>query len=149
MLNHLHYEIIIFLYTEDKQETITLMKDPDTPLPAPLPRIGINLTQEIVLQQLMISEQSKVQSVVFDCGISDPVGEHQQIWKVILFRNFNSQHVTNFLLDSVFICSLGTSAQRRRWHPTPVLLPGKSHGRRSLVGYSPWGHTESDTTEVT
>ena len=28
--------------------------------------------------------------------------------------------------------------QRRQWHPTPVLLPGKSHGRRSLVGYSPW-----------
>ena len=32
-------------------------------------------------------------------------------------------------------------------HPTPVLLPGKSHGRRSLVGCSPWGHEESDTTE--
>ena len=36
---------------------------------------------------------------------------------------------------------------RRRWHPTPVLLPGKSHGRRSLVGGSPQGHEESDTTE--
>ena len=37
--------------------------------------------------------------------------------------------------------------RRRQWHPTPVLLPGKSHGRRSLVGCSPWGPTESDTTE--
>ena len=37
--------------------------------------------------------------------------------------------------------------QRRQWHPTPVLSPGKSHVRRSLVGYSPWGHKESDTTE--
>ena len=36
---------------------------------------------------------------------------------------------------------------RRQWHPTPVLLPGKSHGNRSLVGCSPWGHEESDTTE--
>ena len=36
---------------------------------------------------------------------------------------------------------------RRRWHPTPVLLPRKSHGRRSLVGCSPWGREESDTTE--
>ena len=36
---------------------------------------------------------------------------------------------------------------RRKWHPTPVLLPGESHGRRSLVGYSPWSHKESDTTE--
>ena len=33
------------------------------------------------------------------------------------------------------------------WHPTPVLLPGKSHGQRSLVGCSPWGREESDTTE--
>ena len=37
--------------------------------------------------------------------------------------------------------------RRRQWHPTPVLLPGKSHGRRSLVGCSPWGCKESDTTE--
>ena len=36
---------------------------------------------------------------------------------------------------------------RRQWHPTPVLLPGKSHGPRSLVGCSPWGRYESDTTE--
>ena len=36
---------------------------------------------------------------------------------------------------------------RRQWHPTPVLLPGKSHGQRSLVGCSPWGREESDTTE--
>ena len=36
---------------------------------------------------------------------------------------------------------------RRRWHPTPVLLPGKSHGWRSLVGCSPWGCSESDRTE--
>ena len=35
----------------------------------------------------------------------------------------------------------------RQWHPTPVLLPGKSHGRRSLVGCSTQGRQESDTTE--
>ena len=39
------------------------------------------------------------------------------------------------------------SLWRRQWHPTPVLLPGKSHGWRSLVGCSPWGHKELDTTE--
>ena len=37
--------------------------------------------------------------------------------------------------------------RRRQWHPTPVLLPGKSHGRRSLEGCSPWGRWGSDTTE--
>ena len=36
---------------------------------------------------------------------------------------------------------------RRLRHPTPVLLPGRSHGWRSLVGCSPWGHEESDTTK--
>ena len=36
---------------------------------------------------------------------------------------------------------------RRKWQPTPVFLPRKSHGWRSLVGPSPWGHKESDTTE--
>ena len=39
------------------------------------------------------------------------------------------------------------SLRRRQWHPTPVLLPGKSHGWRSLVGCSPWGRQESDMTE--
>ena len=36
---------------------------------------------------------------------------------------------------------------RRKWQSTPVLLPGKSHGQRSLVGYSPWDRKELDTTE--
>ena len=40
-----------------------------------------------------------------------------------------------------------TCIRRRRWHPTPVLLPGESHGQRSLVGYSPWGRQESETTK--
>ena len=45
--------------------------------------------------------------------------------------------------DTAFpICQMA-----RRWRPTPVLLPGKSHGWRSLVGCSPWGLKESDTTE--
>ena len=38
-------------------------------------------------------------------------------------------------------------SRRRQWQPTPVLLPGKFHGRRSLVGCSPWGREELDTTE--
>ena len=35
---------------------------------------------------------------------------------------------------------------RRKWLPTPVILPGESHGQRSLTGYSPWGRKEPDTT---
>ena len=39
--------------------------------------------------------------------------------------------------------------RRRKWQPTPVFLPGESQGQGSLVGFRPWGHTESDPTEVT
>ena len=42
---------------------------------------------------------------------------------------------------------VGKIPWRRKWQPTPVHLPGKYHGQRSLVGCSPWGHKESDTTE--
>ena len=38
---------------------------------------------------------------------------------------------------------------RRKWQPTPLVLPGGSHGQRSLVGYSPWGRKESNISEVT
>ena len=43
---------------------------------------------------------------------------------------------------------VGKIPWRREWQPTPEFLPGKSHGQRSLVGYNPWGHKESDTTEL-
>ena len=42
---------------------------------------------------------------------------------------------------------VGKIPWRRKWQPSPVLLSGKSHGQRSLVGYSPWGRKEWDTTE--
>ena len=52
----------------------------------------------------------------------------------------------NFIGKSHVICKLG-EFWRRQWQPTPVLLPGKSHGRRSLVDCSPWGREELGTTE--
>ena len=73
-------------------------------------------------------------------------------WFYVLWKLYH-------LVDSIFllykmksdeVIELGDfrdSFRRRQWQPTPVLLPGKSHGWRSLVGYSPWGHEESDMTE--
>ena len=49
--------------------------------------------------------------------------------------------------DVGLIPGLGKIPWSRKCQPTPVFLPGKSHGQRSLVGYSPWGHKESDTTQ--
>ena len=44
-------------------------------------------------------------------------------------------------------CFYCQDSRRRQWHSTPILLPGNSHGRRSLVGCSPWGHYKLDMTE--
>jgi len=63
------------------------------------------------------------------CGIAR--NEHNIVKQ--LYSNKNSFKIGNL------------NFQRRQWHPTPVFLPGKSHGQRSLVGCSPWGRTESDT----
>ena len=51
-------------------------------------------------------------------------------------------------MQETWVQSLGREDPwRRRWQSTPVFLPGKAHGWRSLAGYSPWGHKESDMTE--
>ena len=50
--------------------------------------------------------------------------------------------------DPGSIPGLGRPPWRRTWQPTPVFLPGESHGQWSLAGYSPWGHKESDTTNT-
>ena len=67
--------------------------------------------------------------------------------KVIAFRE-EAVWKSLWLWESRFLFIAGSNRLgRRQWHPTPVLLPEKSHGRRSLVGCIPWGHEESDMTE--
>ena len=51
------------------------------------------------------------------------------------------------IVRETWVRSLSREDPLEKWQPTPAFLPGKSHGWRSLVGYSPWGHKESDTTE--
>ena len=64
-------------------------------------------------------------------GLSHPQGLKDIIWEG----------------GETFLGGLCWIFRRRQWHLTPVLLPGKSHGWRSLVGYSPWGRKESDMIE--
>ena len=66
----------------------------------------------------------------------------------IFLQNGVYQNLVLFYFSLVYLfCGHHWATGRRQWHSTPVLLPGKSHGRRSLVGCSPWGHEESDTIE--
>ena len=55
-----------------------------------------------------------------------------------------------YILHIVCVCvCVCVCVWRREWLPTPIFLPGELHGQRSLVGYSLWGHKESDMMEVT
>ena len=72
----------------------------------------------------------------------------QVLWQVTLLKNTQlAPWIPYSPSNLLVITGFPSTCWRRRWHPTPVLLPGKSHAWRSLVGYSPWGHEESDTTE--
>jgi len=63
-------------------------------------------------------------------------------------HSFGNEHLSCFhVLAIANKVTVNIGIRRRQWHPTPVLLPGKSHGWRSLVGCSPWGRWGSDTTE--
>ena len=63
-----------------------------------------------------------------------------------IFKVLDTQKAV-FFSDILVIFGACFSFWRRKWQPTPVFLPGKSHGLRSLVGYSPWGRKELDMTE--
>ena len=59
------------------------------------------------------------------------------------------EHLFLCLLAKSFRSTYWPDYQRRAWQPTPVSLPGESHGQRSLVSYSPWGRKELNMTEAT
>ena len=59
------------------------------------------------------------------------------------------QNIGGYFNENSLLQEVCDDQKTRKWQPTPVFLPGESHGRGQLAGYSPWGRTESDTTEVT
>ena len=62
-------------------------------------------------------------------------------------QSMGSQSRTQLSNFTSLLHFISSTQWRRQWHPTPVLLPGKSHGQRSLVGCSSWGPKELDRTE--
>ena len=61
-------------------------------------------------------------------------------WKQLLFMNCTGFLGGGRCKRHGFDSWIRKISWRRAWHPTPIFLPGESHGQRSLVGYSPWGH---------
>ena len=83
-------------------------------------------------------DSQQVQKHIKRCSISLVI-EEMQIKTII---TYNDRHIRMAKINTDH-----TKCWRRKWQHTPVLPPGKFHGWRSLVGYSPWGRKESDTTE--
>ena len=86
-------------------------------------------------------------------GLNNSVQSHHHL--ACISMGFPSGSVVKNLpalqeLQETQVQSLGQEDPlEKAWQPTPVFLPGESYGQRSLVGYSPWDHRESDTTEAT
>ena len=94
---------------------------------------------------------SKACEIFLDQG-SNP---HLPLWQADSLPLSHQESSTIIVFFSIISCwgqyylnwSLYIHSWRRQWQPTPVLLPGKSHGQRSLVGCSPWGRWELDMTK--
>ena len=107
-------------------------------------RAGVQIQENLIL---------KLVSCLYT-GCSPNGSMHQNHLKGLLKHSFLGMCICSKLLTDAAadlgdytLIIIALHYQRRKWHPTPVLLPGESHGRRSLVGCSPWGREESDTTE--
>ena len=101
-------------------------------------------SNRIQLKQLQEAEREKECDFVKEYRITDVI---TRLYKA---RASLVAHKVKHLptMQETWVQSLGQEDPcRRKWQPTSVLLPGESHGGRSLVGYSPWGHKELDTTE--
>ena len=128
------------------------------------PKIGNNITQqkeECVLRgriKFVISQWYSFSKMHFSSKCSSKLAVFN-IYKSDLHQShFDKNHWpwNSLVLQWLGYCAFTAwpgfdsclgSSWRRKWQPTPVFLPGKSHGWKSLVDYSPWGRKELDTTE--
>ena len=145
----------------DQDLQLTCISHPHWPILPPFPpflcfnsaqppvyRQGPPLTTEIPFVTLEEPRLLQLQVLPFLSRVSVALRSSEQIWKSHGLEFDSYFHYSFYFFNSyVSYLILLRLFQRRQWHPTPVLLPGKSHGRRSLVGCSPRGHEESDTTE--
>ena len=107
----------------------------------------------IVLRDTLTSQHQSIVVCITNPGISASFGVQNFYWGFFIYivRDFpvgsDGKSICLQCRRSGFNPWVGKIPWRRKWQPTPVFLPEKSHGQRSLAGYSPWGLKESDTTE--
>ena len=121
-----------------------------------IPSKGLCPQKTIISRWCLLSFDSHVlQTPIQTCAHSKnaiyPLQKASGPFSFLLTSNRSNTAHSNYKITSLQSHHLNWSHQhllrRRQWHPTPVLLPGKSHGRRSLEACSPWGRWGSDVTE--
>ena len=100
-------------------------------------------------QTLFLGAPKSLQMVIADMKLKDAYSLEEKIWPNSVLKRRDITLLTKVRLVKAIVSPvvLLWMWQRRQWQPTPGLLPGKSHGWRSLEGCSPWGRWGSDTTE--
>ena len=112
-------------------------------VPLPSPKVGLKLN----IQKTKIMASGPITSWEMDGETVETVSGFIFLSSKITADGDCSHEIKRgLLLVRKVMTNLDGIFWRRQWHPTPLLLPGKSHGQRSLVGCSPWGRQESDTT---
>ena len=94
-------------------------------------------------------KKKKMQESFFFFNLFECYNVFCYIYYCIYYTVFNICFICSMLLSIISLSLFTFMHWRRKWQPTPVFLPGESHGQGSLVGCPLWGHTESETTEVT
>ena len=100
-----------------------------------------------VNENIHLTNQSLFQASVCDNGFRSLFCGC--LWWVLRIEGKRNNYIYIYIFFFLNFREVPPLLGRREWQPTSVLLPGKSHGERSLAGYSPWGHKDSDKTEVT
>ena len=93
----------------------------------------------LISKMSMCSLSKDLKRAVWSTWLVFPSVDCNYYFQVMFMKVFQKLCESHLNVDMLLM-------RRRQWHPTPVLLPRKSHRRRSLVGCSPWGRKESDTT---
>ena len=102
------------------------------------------------LKRLPLMQETWVQALGWEDPLEKEMATHSSIpaWRIPwMAEPGRLQSAGSQRVGHDWVTSLRTYCWSRQWHPTPVLLPGKSHGRRTPVGCSPLGSVELDTTE--
>ena len=129
---------------------VSAVSDPCDPMDCSLPgslqaRILEWVTRHSSKGYSWPKDQTRISCITDGFFTAEPPGKSS--FRISALTSIHRMKRSTKPLQLQFVVGLRNKVWRRKWQPTPVLLPGESHGERSLVGYSQWSRKELDTSE--